>query len=88
MPAGLVAHTAPPPPHTHTHTTAPRPDHLAPQAAKDVAGGSLEAAATLISADRHAAKYRACGKPCIEGIAAYFKEDLESMKIELPAGPP
>lgn len=58
------------------------------QAAKDVAGGSVEDAAALIAADRHAAKYRACGKACTDGIAEYFKRDLEVMKIKLPAGEP
>ena len=51
-------------------------------------GGSLEQAVPLISTDRHAVKYRACGKACTDGIAEYFKRDLEIMKIEMPAGAP
>lgn len=43
-----------------------------------------EDAAALVSADRHAVKYRACGMDCVRDIGRFFAKDLEVMKLEVP----
>ncbi|KAG2434244.1 hypothetical protein HXX76_007969 [Chlamydomonas incerta] len=43
-----------------------------------------EDAAALVSADRHAVKYRECGMECVRDIGRFFAKDLEVMKLEVP----
>jgi hypothetical protein len=43
-----------------------------------------EDAAALVSADRHAVRYRACGMDCVRGIASFFARDLKLMGLAVP----
>ncbi|GIL54057.1 hypothetical protein Vafri_9613 [Volvox africanus] len=44
-----------------------------------------EDAAALVSADRHAVRYRECGMDCVRDIAAFFAEDIRLMNMSVPA---
>ncbi|KAG2494347.1 hypothetical protein HYH03_007404 [Edaphochlamys debaryana] len=53
------------------------------------AGGAAmwrEDAAALVSADRHAVRYRDCGMECVRHVAKFFSKDMEVMKLALPEG--
>ncbi|PNH09051.1 hypothetical protein TSOC_004394 [Tetrabaena socialis] len=59
-------------------------------ATADGSGGTLwhEDAAALVSADRHAVRYRDCGMGCVRDVAAFFAKDIELMGMQMPPDPP
>ncbi|KXZ55813.1 hypothetical protein GPECTOR_2g1364 [Gonium pectorale] len=61
------------------------------QAARNLTGGASiwqEDAAALVSADRHAVRYRNCGMACVRDIAKFFAEDVKIMRMQVPQNAP